>query len=432
MNRATWTGARAMLFARGLYHIAAVDGLDAREVRAINAFLAQVGLPLDPQALGAEPFDHVEAARLLDSTWLRRTFLQACRFMVQLDGKVTEAERDALRAMAAALGVGERVALADIDGPPPSPEALVQWIADRAVDFVSWDDDVQRGWFWPFPHPTHPIAEHAALLVAPGQALVVRSGERTTDVLVEPGEHLLTPATLPGLAAAQSWHGGPVEANLLYVRTGPSPRLRWGTVDAIMVQAPGLGTVPIRAFGRFGVRVVDPGLVADRMARAGVPPDEEVELRLRRMVAGRFGEALSRLRFGSADDFRDTLEDLDALVAQVLPFLREGLLRGGLGVEGFRIENLTAPLELGLSPASSRTRSMTRVGQSLLGTTPEAPAATGAQLRPCDECLAPVPIAARFCPKCGSTRRRPCGHCGHDLPSRARFCPACGARQAGE
>ncbi|MEZ4436328.1 MAG: hypothetical protein R3F65_28345 [bacterium] len=77
-------------------------------------------------ALEAEPFDYAEAAEGLDSMWLRRTFVQACRLVVQVDGRVEPEGADALRAMASALGVGEAAALDDIEGPRPDPGRLVE------------------------------------------------------------------------------------------------------------------------------------------------------------------------------------------------------------------------------------------------------------------------------------------------------------------
>lgn len=367
MSHSTWSGQRARIFARGLYHIASCDGFNRRERSALQVFLDKVGVPDSIDALAAEPFDYAEAAGLLDSTWLRRTFVQACRLMVQMDGAISPGERDALRAMAMAMGIGEQVALDDIKGPRPDPEHIVEWVDALAVDFVSWDDADKGSWFWFFPHPDHPLAEGAEVRVCHGQVLVVRDEGEVTDV-IEPGNHLAGPALMPGLAARRGgWPAGGIEADLLFVRTAPSSILRWGTTFPAEVPTRRWGTIPLRAFGRFSVRLEDPAGVAMRFARSKVPTDDDVDGRLRRMVSGRFAEALSKLDFADDEALVAGLNDLDGLTERILPGLKAGLNRSGIKLIRFLIENLTGPLEVGLRPRSRRTDQLTRLGRTLLG-----------------------------------------------------------------
>lgn len=367
MANSTWSGQRARVFARGLYHIAACDGLQRHERAALQRFVDLVGVPETLETLGAEPFDYGEAATLLESTWLRRTFVQACRLMVQMDGKISPTERDTLRAMAVALGIGEQVALDDIAGPRPAPEALMEWVDGLAVDFVSWDDADKRSWFWFFPHPDHPLAAGAKIRVCHGQVLMVRDDGEVTDV-IEPGEHEAGPELMPGLAARRGeWPEGGITADLLYVRTGPSSILRWGTTFPAEVPTRRWGVVPLRAFGRFSVRIDDPPGVAMRFARNRVPTDDEVDGRLRRMIAGRFAEALTQLDFPSDAAMLAGLNDLDGLTERILPALKAGLQRSGVKLIRFLVENLTGPLEMGLEPRSRRTDQLTALGRTLLG-----------------------------------------------------------------
>lgn len=369
MPNTTWSPRRALLFARGLHHIASVDGFAKRERASIAAFMARVGVEGSVDALGAEPFDYAEAAEGLDSMWLRRTFVQACRLVVQVDGQVSPKERDALRAMASALGVGEAAALDDIEGPRPDPGRLVEWVDALAVDYVSWDNTRSSNYFWFFPHPDHPLAAGAELVVTHGQVLVVRDEDEGdfTDVL-DAGLHRAGPETLPGLTARRGgWSEGRIAATLLYVRTAPSQILRWGTSFPAEVMSRRWGMIPIRAFGRFSVRFEDPQSVAARFARNEVPSDDEVEGRLRRMIAGRFAEALSRLDFADDAGLVAGLNDIDALTERILPDLKAALLRSGIKLIRFLIENLTGPLEVGLKPTSKRAESLNRLGRSLLG-----------------------------------------------------------------
>lgn len=424
MNRTTWNSSRALIFARGLYHIASCDGVDARETATIKAFCAQVGIT-DIDALAAEPFDYAEAAKVLDSTWLRRTLIQAARRMAQLDGAISDEERDALRSMASAMGIGERVALADLDSDndPHGPDALVQWIAELTIDHVSWDDIAQSAYFWAFPHPTHPLQADAELIVNPSQALVCRHAGEICDVL-GPGDHHANPATLPGLAALRRWTGGPVEADLIYLRTGPTPRLRWGTATPIAVQLTGKGTVPIRAYGRFTTRFREPAEVCKRFLRQGIPTDPDVEQRLRRIIAGRFAQALAALPEMSLAD----LNDLDTLCARVREQMDGPLRASGLHMARFDIENLTGPLELGLRPTSKRTQNLSKIARQVVQGTARGLAPTE-ELVVCQNCALHIPATARFCSACGTSNRKSCTECGAPLPLAARFCSRCGTAQ---
>ncbi|MCA9527871.1 MAG: SPFH domain-containing protein, partial [Myxococcales bacterium] len=303
------------------------------------------------------------------------------------------------------------------------PDELARWIATLEVDYVSWDDDSQHGYFWTFPHPGHPLRAGAQVVVERGQALVVRHGELVTDVL-GPGEHTVTPATLPGLAELRGWTAGPVVADLVFLRTGPSPRLRWGTSAPATVHLPGHGAVDLRAYGRFSVRFHDARQVIDRMARRVVPDDAEVEQRLRRILAGRFATALASL----TDLSVPLLNDLDDLCTRIREALDEPLAQSGLFLARFDIENLTGPLELGLRPTSRRTQNLTHVARSLLGTTNEQPMKTS-ELAPCIRCGISIPAGARFCTSCGTAQRKRCTSCGNALPAAARFCSHCGSGQ---
>ncbi len=434
MERRTWTADRGLLFARGLYHVAACDGIDPRERDALERFIKEIGLPATLEDLGALPFDYDEVADALDSTWLRRTFIRACRLMVGMDGVVSDAEQDAMRAMAMALGVGEDFALQDLDqGKPARAEEMVRWVAEMPVDYVSWDDAHQRGYFWAFPHPNHPLTEGAELHVAEGQALTVVHEESVVDVLGE-GRHEADPQTLTGLAEATGWSGGLVNARLLYVRVGPTPVLRWGTSDAIPVRVQGQDPVPIRLFGRAAVQLVDPQEVVRRFCRRTVPGNVEVNQRLRRVISGRVGHALSQREYASVEALKEALTDLESLRKVLRPALEEAMEQSGLKLSRFLIENLTAPLQLGIRPiARKRTMQLLADGTLMAPTGKMVTAGEGKAptLRPCIGCLNPVPTSARFCSRCGTPQRRPCAQCGSDLPAKARFCSDCGKPQVG-
>ncbi len=422
MNHATWNVHRALIFARGLYHIAACDGLVEEERKALRIFLEQANLPVDLEFLSKEPFDFHEAAQALDSSWLRQTFLQACRLMVQLDGKISLPERDALRAMAAALGIQERSILKGIDGPIPRATELVNWVSERLVDFVSWDDATHPSWLWAFPHHKHALEEGGVIQVSSGQFLLLESQGELRDLL-EPGEYSIQATQLPKLAEALDWKAGPIKARFIFVRSSCSHFLRWGTADPIFLHFPQQGPVQIRAFGRFRFRIQNPRLFVEKMAQRRILEDQELLQRIRRIISGRFAEALGEIKIGSDQEMIFLLNHLDELKRSCISPMRRRLEQIGLKLVRFEIESLTAPLELGLALRSAPALS--------LGERSADPCASEQQalLRPCARCLTPIPDDGRFCPRCGYPQRRSCQHCAQELPLRARFCSACGEAQ---
>lgn len=91
------------VFARGLYHLSAVDGADESETALIRKFLADAGYDRPIEALATGTFDPAEAGRVLDTEELRRTFLRAGVALLRADGDISDEEFTALRAVATAF-----------------------------------------------------------------------------------------------------------------------------------------------------------------------------------------------------------------------------------------------------------------------------------------------------------------------------------------
>ncbi len=429
-----WTPARATAFARGLWHVAASDGIADPERELLTRFLAATGAPTDLTALLASPFDFSEARRELDSQWIRRLLIQASRGLAELDGGISDEERDALRALGLGLGVGERLALQAPSFAPVTPETLMAWLATRPVDWISWDDEAQRAIFWRFPSGHARLADRAKVMVNRGQALVIHHGGTLHDVLHD-GIYELSPETAPGLSAATGWQGGPVDAELTFVSMSQSETLRWGSVDPTSVPAsPGSSDeVPLRAFGRFVFRIADATKAFTRFCRTGLLPSDEVEARVRRMAAGRFGEGLRAMATGGVGADR-LLNDPAFVLERTRPVIDKAFAEAGLQIRRFELESITGPLELEI-----RTTHGGRGIGSFGVPAPSAGLGQGGSSTPsgsdaavtCYKCLSAAPINARFCPNCGAAQRQKCAGCGHEAALRARFCPQCGLPQPG-
>jgi DnaJ-domain-containing protein 1 len=92
------------VFARGLYHLANVDGMDDRERKLLGDFLAEAGSSTRVEDLADTSFSATEAAMVLETTFLRRVFVKAAVAMVKADGVFSDAERHAIGEIADAFG----------------------------------------------------------------------------------------------------------------------------------------------------------------------------------------------------------------------------------------------------------------------------------------------------------------------------------------
>jgi hypothetical protein len=93
------------VFAAGLYHLAACDGVDESETRIIHEFLKDAGAGELIGSLESLSFDPVSAYQVLGTSWLRRLFLRAALLVIRSDGTVSSEEQEAIEWMAGAFGV---------------------------------------------------------------------------------------------------------------------------------------------------------------------------------------------------------------------------------------------------------------------------------------------------------------------------------------
>jgi tellurite resistance protein len=91
------------VFARGLFFLANVDGIDTREEKLIREFLEETGSALRYEDLKGSAFSTVEAAMVLETSHIRRVFVKAAVAMVKADGVYSDAERHAIGQLADAF-----------------------------------------------------------------------------------------------------------------------------------------------------------------------------------------------------------------------------------------------------------------------------------------------------------------------------------------
>jgi tellurite resistance protein len=94
------------VFARGLWYLATIDGAsDAREEALIREFLQESNSSLSWAEVTRGDFAPIEAASLLESTFLRRIFMKLAVALVHADGVYTDNERKAIGDFADVFGM---------------------------------------------------------------------------------------------------------------------------------------------------------------------------------------------------------------------------------------------------------------------------------------------------------------------------------------
>lgn len=92
-------------FARGLYFIAAIDGIEPREADLLSNLLRETESTLTLEHLPSTEFGPQELAIALETSFLRRVFIRAAVAMVKADGRYSDGERRALGQIADAFGM---------------------------------------------------------------------------------------------------------------------------------------------------------------------------------------------------------------------------------------------------------------------------------------------------------------------------------------
>lgn len=94
------------VFARGLWYLATIDGAsDASEEALIREFLDDTKSSLSWAEVTRGDFAPLEAANLLESTYLRRIFMKLAVALVHADGVYTDNERKAIGEFADVFGM---------------------------------------------------------------------------------------------------------------------------------------------------------------------------------------------------------------------------------------------------------------------------------------------------------------------------------------
>lgn len=357
------------------------------------------------------------------------------------------------------------------------PMGILDFVRSELIDVIEWIDDSGDTLVWRFPDQDHAIKNGAKLTVRESQAAVFVNEGTVGDVFM-PGLYTLTTQNLPILTTLRSWKYGfdsPFKAEVYFVSTRNFLNLKWGTQNPIMMRDSDLGVVRLRAFGTYGIRVVNPRIfMKEVVGTEGSFTTDEIEGQLRSMLVSAFTHRLASAGIAALD----LAANYRVMGDRARAGMDEEFQRYGLSLTMFIIENISVPPEvekmldvrtqmgiagdlgrytqfqtaqaipeaaraggagefmgMGAGIAMGHQMANAMAGsfrqQQTTGAEAGQPARTfqaGAAEKFCSQCGKQISSGAKFCQECGAPQQQVCPQCGAAADMRAKFCQECGTK----
>ncbi|MBI5367988.1 MAG: SPFH domain-containing protein [Planctomycetes bacterium] len=332
---------------------------------------------------------------------------------------------------------------------------------------------------WPF-EGSAPIKMGAQLVVTESQAAVFFRDGKALDTF-GPGRHTLTTMNLPFITRLLSiplYGQSPFTAMVYFVNLKNFNDLKWGTKEAMLFDDPQLGTVELRAFGKYSLRITNPQVFVNSVVGGqGVYTTDELADWYRDRLVSTLKETIAE--FCSAKQRRvvELTQFHTEIAVAVKSRSHDYFAEAGIELVNFFIDSLSLPEEVkeamrkgaGIRALGDMNKFMqyqagvsmekaaenpggvagagvgmglgAGLGAMMPGMMQQA-AAGGhpANTVACPKCGAGAPAAARFCPGCGGSMTPPapaagaatatvsCPTCHAAVSAGTKFCPSCGGK----
>lgn len=180
------------------------------------------------------------------------------------------------------------------------------------------------------------------LVVRDFQRAIFRKDGKGTDLFL-PGRHTLSTKNLPVLTKILALPFGfksPFRCETVFVSMRTLPDLKWGTREPVAFRDKELGLVRLRAFGTYGLRVIDPmvfsnTLVANEARYTAQHAEEYLKSTIMQVLNDWLGTNLKSV-FDLPSQYTEVSAELGAA-------LDADVKRFGLSIENFRVNAITPP-----------------------------------------------------------------------------------------
>jgi membrane protease subunit (stomatin/prohibitin family) len=219
------------------------------------------------------------------------------------------------------------------------------FLRKQFIEVIDWPSQDDSTIAWKFPVADNEIKNGAQLTVREGQVAVFLNEGQIADVF-KPGRHTLSTQNLPILTTLGAWKHGfesPFKADIVFISSREFRNCKWGTPQPIVLRDPDFGLVRVRAFGGFGLRIIDSkDFIKECAGVRDFYSRDDIEGVIRKVVVSRFTDALAEMKVG-AIDMATKYEELALVVNGRIARTFDSF---GIELTNFTIESVNLPEEI--------------------------------------------------------------------------------------
>ena len=218
------------------------------------------------------------------------------------------------------------------------------FLKNQFANLVEWNENDSGVLFYKWQNQE--IKKGSRLIIRPGQDAIFLYNGKVEGIFEDDGDYDIESQIIPFLTTLKSFKFGfntPLRAEVLFINT-KELLVKWGTKNAINLQAPGLpGGMPIRAFGTFNCRVVEHNVVIEKLA--GIRQTYTVEDVKERIIASLDQLLMSWISKEGRDMF-NLQSDAGSIAKGIESDLDTDMRKIGIGISAFTIESFSYPEEI--------------------------------------------------------------------------------------
>ncbi|MDE6739229.1 MAG: SPFH domain-containing protein [Lachnospiraceae bacterium] len=218
------------------------------------------------------------------------------------------------------------------------------FLKNQFSNLVEWNENSAGVLFYKWQNQE--IKKGSRLIIRPGQDAIFLYNGRVEGIFEDDGDYDIESDIIPFLTTLKSFKFGfntPLRAEVLFINT-KEQLVKWGTKNAINLQAPGLpGGMPIRAFGTFNCRVVEHDVVIEKLA--GIRQRYTVDDVKERIIASLDQLLMSWISKEGRDMF-NLQADARSIAKGIEADLDMDMRKLGIGISDFTIESFSYPEEI--------------------------------------------------------------------------------------
>ncbi len=218
------------------------------------------------------------------------------------------------------------------------------FLKNQFSSVIEWNESGEGVLFYKFQNQE--IKKGSRLIIRPGQDAIFMYNGRVEGIFEEEGDYDIESDIIPFLTPLKSLKFGfstTLRAEVLIINT-KELLVKWGTKNAINLQAPGLpGGMPIRAFGTFNCRVAAHDVVIDKLA--GIRKTYTVGDVKERIIASLDQLLMSWISKEGRDMFNLQM-DARNIAKGIEGELDADMRTLGIAISGFTIESFSYPEEV--------------------------------------------------------------------------------------